>query len=281
VVVAELGDTAVVRDALRDVGLVVHLAGRAHLRSEASDASQQDLHASNAESTAALMRAVAGSNVRRFVQISSVAAVTAGGKEVISEQTPERPVTTYGRSKLKADEIVRERCTAEGIEYAILRPPMIYGPRMKGNPLELFRLVHRGVPLPIAGVRNERTLLYVGNFVEATIALLSAARLENGPYLVGDRERVSTPELVRVIAGALKVSPRLIPFPEFLLRSIARLGDVLAGRTILPTTRQIDQLLGSLIIDTSHLARVTGFRQPVSLVDGMKATADWYLAGAR
>lgn len=281
VIVAELGDTRAVREALRDVGLVVHLAGRAHLQSEASDAAQQDLLVANTDGTAALMRAVVGSGVRRFVQVSSVAAVSAGGDAVISEHTPECPVTAYGRSKLKADEIVRERCAEAGMEYAILRPPMIYGPRMKGNPLQLFRLVHRGVPLPVAGVRNERTVLYVGNFVEAVIALLSTPRLQNGAYLAGDKEHVSTPELIRIVAGALQVTPRLVPFSEVLLRSIARVGDALSGRTLLPTTRQVEQLLGSLIIDASHLAGVTGLRQRFSLVDGVRATADWYVAGAR
>src|SRR6202022_3502684 len=105
-----------------------------------------------------------------------------------------------------------------GINYAILRPPMIYGPRMKGNPLQLFRLVHRGVPLPVAGIRNQRTLFYFGNFFEGFKGLLSAQPFRSGYYLVGDRESVSTPDLVRVIARALNVRPRLVTLPEVLLR---------------------------------------------------------------
>ena len=281
VILADLEDTAVLRAALLDVDLVVHLAGRAHIRSERSAASRRELFRANADGTAALMSAVVDSGVRRFLQVSSVAAVSGGSEQPISEQTPPQPATVYGRSKLEADKIVEEFCATAGIEYAIIRPPMIYGPRMKGNPLNLFRWIHAGFPLPVARVRNRRTVLYVGNFVEAIIAVLAARRLENGAYLLGDREAVSTPELVRVVARSLNVRPRLVPFPEFMVRSVARIGDALAGRSLLPTTRQLDQLLGTLVIDSSRLARVADFHQPFTLMDGMNATADWYLGATR
>jgi nucleoside-diphosphate-sugar epimerase len=77
------------------------------------------------------------------------------------------------------------------------------------------------------------------------------------------------------------VSPRLIPFPEFLLRGIAHIGDALSGRTFLPTTRQVEQLLGSLVVDSSLIETSTAFRHRFSLAEGMKTTADWYLAAAQ
>jgi nucleoside-diphosphate-sugar epimerase len=277
----ELGNRNRLRDALRGVTAVVHLAGRAHLSSESSATARNELHRVNVEGTASLVDEVVRSDMRRFIQVSSVAAVTGGSDGVISEATPARPVTAYGVSKLAGDRIVSERCSQAGIKYAILRPPMIYGPGMKGNPLQLFRLIDRGIPLPVGGVHNQRSLLYVGNFVEAVKALLSAQALENGCYLVADQERVSTPDLVRVIAKALNVRPRLVAFPEFLLRLGAVFGDALGGRAFLPTTRQVEQLIGSLVVDPSHLMRASGFRQQFSIAEGMKTTADWYRAATR
>jgi nucleoside-diphosphate-sugar epimerase len=280
-VVAELSDSAALRDALRGVTAVVHLAGSAHLRSESSASARQELHRVNVDGTNSLVDEVVRADVRRFIQVSSVAAVTGATEAIVSESTPARPVTTYGASKLAADQIVSERCAKAGIEFALLRPPMIYGPNMKGNPLRLFRLIDRGIPLPVGGIHNQRTLLYVGNFVQAAKALLSAQPLESGSYLVADRERVSTPDLARFVAKSLNVRARVVPLPEILLRLGGLLGDALGGRAFLPTTRQVEQLAGSLVMDPSYLMRATGFRQQFSMAEGLKATADWYRAAGR
>lgn len=276
VTTGQLHDRKQLRDALRGVSAVVHLAGRAHLRAESSATARNELQRVNVAGTDSLIDEVLRSDVRRFIQISSVAAVTGGADQIISEVTPARPVTEYGKSKLAADQIVSRRCQDAGIEYAILRPPMIYGPGMKGNPLRLFGLVNRGIPLPVASIRNQRTLLYVGNFVEAVKTLLSVQAFQSGPYLVGDGERVSTPDLIRIVAKALNVRARLVGVPEFLLRLGARLGDAFEGRALLPTTQQVEQLIGSLVVDPSLLSRATGFKQKYSMVEGMEATADWY-----
>jgi nucleoside-diphosphate-sugar epimerase len=280
-ITGELRDREQLRQALHGASAVVHLAGRAHLRSESSATARSELQQVNVGGTDSLIDEVRRSGVRRFIQVSSVAAVTGGGDQLVSETTPPRPVTEYGRSKLAADQIVSTRCQEAGIEYAILRPPMVYGPGMKGNPLRLFGLIDRGIPLPVASIRNQRTLLYVGNFVEAIRTLLFGEQFRGGCYLLGDEERVSTPDLIRIVANALDVRPRLVAVPEFLLRLGARLGDVVDGRAFLPTTQQVEQLIGSLIVDSSLLTRATGFRQRFSLNEGMKATADWYHAIAQ
>jgi nucleoside-diphosphate-sugar epimerase len=277
-IAGDLNDRERLRTALRGAFAVVHLAGRAHLDSEAPVTAKRELQRVNVEGTDSLIDEVLRSDVHRFIHVSSVAAVTGGGDEPISEMTPPRPVTAYGESKLAADAIVSMRLSAAGIKYAILRPPMIFGPGMKGNPLRLFDLVQRGHPLPLASIRNKRTMLYVGNFVEAVKLFLPDQHFESGHYLIADKESVSTPDLVRVVAKALNVRPRLVPVPEFLLRLGARLGDGFGGRTFLPTTPQINQLIGSLVVDSSLLTRATGYKQKFSMAGGMEATADWFRA---
>jgi nucleoside-diphosphate-sugar epimerase len=277
-ITGDLLDRDRLRAALRGAFAVVHLAGRAHLPSESSVTAKTELHRVNVEGTDSLIDEVLRSDVRRFIQVSSIAAVTGGGVAPVSETTPPRPVTAYGESKLAADEIASRRLSEAGIKYAILRPPMIFGPGMKGNPLRLFDLVKRRAALPLASIHNQRTLLYVGNFVEAVKLFLPDQPFQSGYYLVADKERVSTPELVRVVAKALNVQPRLVPVPEFLLRVGARLGDAFGGRNFLPTTPQIDQLIGSLVVDSSLLARATGYKQKFSMAEGMEATAAWFRA---
>lgn len=277
-IAGDLHDRERLRIALRGAFAVVHLAGRAHLPSESSAIAKSELHRVNVEGTNSLIDEVLRSDVRRFIQVSSVAAVTGGGEGPISETTPPRPITAYGESKLAGDSIVSRRLTEAGIKYAILRPPMIYGPGMKGNPLRLFDLVNRRIPLPLASIHNQRTLLYVGNFVQAVKLFLPDQPFQSGHYLVADKERVSTPELVRAIAKALNVRPRLVLVPEFVLRLGARFGDALGGRTPLPTTAQINQLVGSLVVDSSLLSRATGYRQKFSMAEGLQETANWFRA---
>jgi nucleoside-diphosphate-sugar epimerase len=96
--------------------------------------------------------------------------------------------------------------------------------------------------------------------------------------MVADKERVSTPDLVRVVAKALNVKPRLLPVPKFLIRLGAHVGDAFGGQTFLPTTPQVEQLVGSLVVDSSLLTRATGYKQKFSMAEGMEATADWYRA---
>ena len=104
-----------------------------------------------------------------------------------------------------------------GLEVVILRPPLVYGPRVKANFLALMRAVDGGWPLPLASVRNRRSLVYVGNLADAIVRCLEAPQAAGKTYFVSDGEPVSTPELVRAIARALGKPARLLPFPPRLL----------------------------------------------------------------
>jgi UDP-glucose 4-epimerase len=148
----------------------------------------------------------------------------------------------------------------------VLRLPLVYGPRVKGNFLTLLDAVARGAPLPFGWIANRRDLLYVGNLVQAIVALIDAPVTVAGAWLAADGEAVSTAELARRIALALDVPPRVLNVPKPLVVLAAKA----TGRGAL-----IARIVESLEVDASPLAERIG--PPFFTLDrGLAATAAWW-----
>jgi nucleoside-diphosphate-sugar epimerase len=216
---------------------VVHLANIAH-----ASASPRELHRVNVEGTLAQAQAALAAGARRFVYLSSIKAA--------------RPADAYGRAKRVAEQGL---LGLRGLEPVILRPPLVYGPRVKANFLALMRAVDRGWPLPLASIRNRRSLLYVGNLADAVLRCLERAAAGK-VYAVSDGAPVSTPELCRALARALGRPARLLPFPPALL-------GLVPGAA---------RLLESVEVDDNALRSELDWRPPVGFEEGLRRTAAWY-----
>jgi nucleoside-diphosphate-sugar epimerase len=250
------------RGALLDgIDAVVHLAAVGY-----GAVDEAMLRRVNVEGATRLACAAAG-RVRRFVFVSSVKAhgEESGGR-AFSETDMPRPEDAYGRAKLEAERLLLEIAAGSGMELATLRPPLVYGPGVKGNFLRLLRWVDSGWPLPLGAVENHRSLIYVGNLVDA-IARCVEHPQASGTFLVGDDESPSTPELVSRMANALGHSARMWPVPVSWLR--------LAGR-IARREEEVRRLVGSLAVDTSLARTRFGWQPPFTLSQGLTATALWY-----
>jgi len=251
------------RRALVDgVGTVVHLAAIAHR----SKLDHGELRRVNCDAAVRLAEAAAGS-VRRFIFLSSVKVHGEdSGRGTYAEDDRLDPQDSYGRSKLEAERALTETAAGSGIELVIVRPPLVYGPEVKANFLRLLDWVDSGLPLPFASVRNRRSLIYVGNLVDA-LARLAEHPAARGPFLVGDDESVSTPELVSRIARVLGKPARLLPAPLALLR----VAGIIAGRR-----DEIRRLTGNLAIDSLRARRLLDWRPPYTLDAGLAQTARWF-----
>jgi len=249
------------RRALVDgVGTVVHLAAIAHR----SNQIEGELRRVNCDAAVRLAQAAAG---RRFVFLSSVKVHGEdSGSGTYAEDDALNPQDSYGRSKLEAELALNETAARNGIELVIIRPPLVYGPEVKANFLRLIGWVDSGLPLPFASVRNRRSLVYVGNLVDA-IARFAEHPAARGPFLVSDEESVSTPELVSRIARALERPARLFPAPPVLLRA----AGMIAGRR-----DEARRLTGNLAIDSFRARRLLDWRPPYTLDAGLAETARWF-----
>jgi nucleoside-diphosphate-sugar epimerase len=268
VAVGDIGPNTDWRTALEGVSGVVHLAARTHVLRETATDPLAKYRQVNVSGTERLARSAAAGGVRRLVFVSSV--------KVNGERTEERPFTedgaprpedAYGVSKWEAEQALSRIAAETGLEVVVLRPPLVYGPGVKGNFLRIMSLVARGMPLPLGAIDNRRSFIYAGNLAGAIVQALDAPQATGRTYLVSDGEDVSTPELVRGIARALGVKPRLPSFP------LAALGLVatLAGRRA-----EFARLTGSLQVDSSRIRRELGWEPRCSLARGLEETARWY-----
>jgi nucleoside-diphosphate-sugar epimerase len=263
--VGEIGPRTDWREALAGVGAVVHLAARAHVLDEASPDAFALYRAVNALGALTLAEAAAAAGVRRFVFLSSVRAHGARTTGVpFTESSPLAAEDPYGRSKAEAEVGLARVARGTGLEPVVLRPPLVYGAEARGNFARLIRLVGRGIPLPLGSVRNRRSLLYVGNLVDAIVQSLRHPAAAHETFLLSDGEDVSTPELVRRIARALGRPARLMPVPPALLR----FGGALAGRR-----DDVARLLDDLVVDSARIRARLGWTPPYTLDQGLAETA--------
>ena len=263
-------------NAVRNVGYVIHLAALAHQVGGRGEGRLDEFMAINAEGTACLAKAVARQpTIKRFLFVSSIAAVCSFSDSVISAQTPPHPDTDYGRSKLAAEEHVRAVLAHGQPDWCILRPPLVYGPGNPGNMSRLLKLVNTGIPLPLKHLENKRTFIYVGNLIEAVERCLWHPGASRRTFLVGDSETLSTPELIQLIAQKTEKAVRLFAMPPNIMLTASRAGNLLSrvtGWSVGLDSYSLSRLTGSLYLDTSDIRESIEWSPSFTLADGLDRT---------
>ena len=257
---AHASNTALAQS-LAGVATVVHLAGRAHIRGETGAQFDAVYHEANATATRRLAQAALTAGVRRFVFASTVKVngeATLPGRPFRRDDAP-APQDAYARSKAAAEAALVESAAGTPMDVVVLRLPLVYGPGARGNFRTLVDAVRRRRWLPVGAIDNRRALLGIDNLLDAFDAVIDAPAAR-GVHFVADAHSVSTPDLVRAIAAALHVEPRIASVPVPLLR----LAGALCGRR-----DAIARLTGSLEVDTSSLIAATGWRPRPFAIDGI------------
>ncbi|MHB1331605.1 MAG: NAD-dependent epimerase/dehydratase family protein [Sulfuriferula sp.] len=248
------------RTALAGVEGIIHCAARVHVMRETVDDPLMAFRAANVAGTRQLARQAAAAGVKRLVFVSSIKVngeETAVGFNEGDMPTPQDP---YGQTKWEAEQMLSQISNETGLEVVIVRPPLVYGPGVKGNLARLLSWVEHGVPLPLAGIRNTRSLIGIDNFTSALHACLTHPAAAGRTYLVRDGENISTPELVRRLGHHLDKPARLFALPPPLLERLAGL----VGRRA-----DAQRLTGSLIVDDSRIRRELGWVPPRTLDEGL------------
>lgn len=280
IVIPDIVDRDAIRRGLQGVTAVVHLAGRAHVPDRTS-AAREEFDRVNVIGVQVVAEEAVRAGVLRLVGISSIAAVAHASATPLTENAIPHPQSAYGRSKLAGEAALKAATAGTRTAFIVLRPPLVYGPGMRGNPLRLFELVRRGLPLPIGGHTNRRSVLYVGNLAAAILRVLEHDQAANQIFHVADDAVLSTAEFANQVGEALGRPARLLRLPAPFLRGLGWIGDA-AGRVLpelLPiSSAQIDGLLESLEMDTSRLRERCGFVPPFSLSTAIKVTAAWFSA---
>jgi len=254
--------------ALEGVTDVVHLAARVHITQETSTDAYAAFRAVNTEGTLNLARQAAAAGVRRFVFLSSVKVNGEGSPHAYRETDTPAPEDAYAVSKWEAEQGLWEISAETGMQIVILRIPLVYGLGVGANFLQLLKAVNKAWPLPLGGIHNRRSLLYIGNLVDAILVALQHPDAANKLYLLSDGQDVSTTQLIEFIGKALNKPPRLFAVPQGLVR-------VVAG--VLGKSSAVDRLFGSLVLDSSKFRKELNWIPPFLMQQGLAETVQWFL----
>ncbi len=255
---------------LTGIDAVVHLAGYVHEQSgDLSEQARLQCTRLNVDVTRRLASAASSAGVKRFIYISSVKVhgESSDQNESVTESTQPVPEGSYAKSKLAAEDILRDVESRSNMEVVIVRPPLVYGPGVKANFLRLIKLVEKGIPLPLAAVDNRRSFIYLENLVD--MLALSAVHPDAAgqTFLVSDSEAISTPVLIKMLADRLGVTPRLFPVSVPVMQLLAAVGG---------ERSTVDRLVQSLVINATHAYNTLGWQPPYSMEQGISDTVYWY-----
>ena len=268
-IVGEVGPDTDWGPALDGVDAVAHLAARVHvLRDRAADPLGA-FRAVNTYGTRHLAEVCAAKGIRRLVFLSSIKAMGDGQADgrPYEEADPLRPTDAYGRCKAEAEAALGQ--VGGGLETVVLRPPLVYGPGVRGNFRSLLKLCDTPWPLPLGGLHNRRSLLALDNLVDAIALSLDHPRAAGRTYLLRDGEDLSTTDLAARIRAALGRPKRLVSLPESCWR---------AARALAPLRAAVERLAGSLTVDDGAIRRELGWRPPATVDEALAATIKAYRA---
>lgn len=222
----------------------------------------------NVEGTRRLAKQATKAGVRKFLFLSSIGAVADLSNAPLRYDMTCFPATPYGRSKLEAEDALKEVASGSKMNYTILRPPLVYGPRNPGNMEMLFKCADTLLPLPLSALQsNRRSFVAVSNLVNLILFCLENPMAANQTFHISDDEDISTAELLRRMGKALGKPVRNLPIPASALKT----GLRLAGKG-----DWVDKLFGNLQVDIEHTKKTLGWKPKVTMEEELERTANWW-----
>lgn len=255
------------------VDAVVHLAAHVHVPWQGTR-DEARFESLNGTATRRLAQAAAAAGVRRFVYLSSIGVLGSanrihdGRPRPFTEQDPPRPFNAYTRSKLSGEQALLDVCAGGGMEYAVIRAPLIFGPGSGGGFRLLLRALAARLPLPLHGCDTRRSLAFVGNVADLLATCVEAPAAANRVFVTADFD-VSFEELARRLGAALGTGACLYRCPPSLLRALGML-PVLGPR--------LRVLTEPLLVDAALLRRTLSWLPPVDPETALADTAHRFAA---
>lgn len=251
-------------DSLVGVSAVIHAAARVHVMDDTAKDPLIAYRSVNVAGTLNLAKQAAAAGVKRFIFISSIKVngeSTELGKPFLASDKPQ-PDDPYGISKAEAEIALKELCAQTGMEFVIIRPPLVYGPGVKANFAAMLRLAKKNLPLPLGAIRNRRSMVALANLVDLIKICISHPNAANQTFLVSDDRDVSTTELLKLMVQAYGKSPILIPVPMSWFRLLGRL----TGKQAV-----VSRLCGNLQVDISATKQLLNWQPPFSVERGIQS----------
>jgi nucleoside-diphosphate-sugar epimerase len=246
---------------IASIDVVLHLAALVH---QMKGAPEDQYFKVNRDLAYEVAKKAKAEGVKQFVFMSTakVFGESTTGKPAWDECSECNPEDPYGKSKYEAEKLLL-RLQDANFKVAIVRSPLVYGVGVKANMYNLVKLVNRLPVLPLGGINNRRSMVYVGNLVALLKHIIETQA--SGIFIAGDREPLSTTGLVKLIARASQKKVYLLKVPGFVLGISKRIKPSI-----------VDRLFGSLVLDNSSTNKKLGFVPPFSSEEGVSEMVEWY-----
>ncbi len=220
-------------------------------------------------------------SLKKFIFMSSLAALGPGDDKkdnIVRNDSKAVPVTAYGRSKKKAEDFLKS--DAHKLEYIGIRPTAVYGPREK-DLFTQFEIINKGIELHVGLDKQFLSFIYVEDLVRLIFIALKSKH-SNKFYLVSDGNKYNAKMLNALISEALSKSTIKLSLPIFMLKAVAftseQFGKLRGNLPPLNSDKVNELKARNWVVDTQDLVRDFNFHASVNLEEGIKKTADWYLA---
>ncbi|WP_034807778.1 MULTISPECIES: NAD-dependent epimerase/dehydratase family protein [Enterobacteriaceae] len=272
----DIGDISATTDwspVLEGCDAVVHTAGRAHILKDSAADKLSAFRQVNCDATLKLAHDALNAGVNHFIFISSIGVNgNATTHTPFTEKSIPKPVSDYAISKFEAEQKLNEAFSSGPMAITVIRPALICGENAPGNIRRLLKLVASGLPLPFKGIKNKRSMVSLENVVSFIATCLNDPRSKNQLFVLADKDKPATEDIVRSFAGGMNKSPRVFWFPAAILKVLL----MLTGKQSI-----YEQLYGSLDIDASYASELLGWQQPVTLSETMEKAAKYYSKDAQ
>ena len=252
--------------ALDGVDTVIHLAARVHVMRDTAADPEAAFRETNVDATLCLSRQARDAGVRRLIFLSTI---KVNGDETdrdgaFKADDAPAPTDAYGRSKLAAEHALHGLASLGGLDVVVIRPPLVYGPGVKGNFRTMLRWAERGLPLPFGSVDNRRSLVSVDNLTDLIVRCLESPAAGGHTFLASDGQDVSTSEIIRLLSASIGRRSPLVPCPPRILKVLA----ALVGRG-----GEMSRLLESLRVDIGATRDRLNWTPPWSMAEAFSRSA--------
>jgi nucleoside-diphosphate-sugar epimerase len=260
--------------AFKDANYIYHVAGVVKSKTP------EGYFKGNVDTTKALLQA-ASMNVSTLKKILIVSSQTATGPSLdgkpVDELTPCNPITTYGRSKLAQEDV--SKSYMEKLPITICRAPAVYGER-DTEIFIFFQTFNRGLMTTIGFDKKVISLIHVRDLVEGFHLASINEKAKGETYFISSEKYYTWDEVGNVTSNVLEKKPFKVAVPHTIVYTVAAIAQFLSLFSTKPATLNLEKgrdiTQHAWICDTSKAIRDLGYRQKISLEDGIKRTVDWY-----
>ena len=261
-----------IKGIVKGVDIVHHLAG------EVYSPRSGNYFKINVEGTKNLLEVCLPENIEKFIFLSSIQAVGPNKNQgiLLNEKSPCIPITPYGKSKLKAEQFLREFCANDSSPVIIIRAPLVYGPGAANcRSAILFQTIRNGRFMFVGRRNHMLSTCYIDNLIQGMLLLEKNKKSVGKIYFIADQKPFTVEHIVRTIAEAIGVPQPKIQIPiwtAYLIAAVLFLPNKIFHFSRILTWNTIREVTHDWACDISLIKKEEGYEPRIDFAKGIRKT---------